>query len=372
MKKQPWTTYVLLAALVARACSISSISSPARPSSRPSARSASPSRTSWPSSGRRSGSSTGSRPSSPSSDASLAELEHDHPPQEASRARSSATSSRWPYDSGIETVLRIAPDRGNRTGNSIPSGRSRSRSSGNYHTLGAFFDRILHFPRIFNIDDFSITALPSQTAETTISARFTARTYFFLEESPIKKPEPKPKPVSRRNQSHRRIAESHRPDALSPPAVRWRIERAGRDMAGPGAPRPGRRQPARSKTPRRPPTAGPALQERRAFSYSSGGRRDPFKDLFGGQDIRERRVITGFADLLMDEIRIMGIVADQGPSAWRSSCLPEGFPVTVRDGDRFADGYVLSIEEAQVVLRKTRDRGVPLIKPRDIVKEITP
>ena len=52
--------------------------------------------------------------------------------------------------------------------------------------------------------------------------------------------------------------------------------------------------------------------------------------------------------------------------------LPEGFPVQVREGDRFAEGFVLSITDGQVVLRKTRDRGVPLQKPRDIVKEFTP
>jgi type IV pilus assembly protein PilO len=96
-------------------------------------------------------------------------------------------------DAGIETVLRIAPSREvNKDFYSewpIPI-----EVIGNYHTLGAFFDRILHFPRIFNIDDFSITALPGQSAGMTISARFTARTYFFLEESLIKKPDPaKPK-----------------------------------------------------------------------------------------------------------------------------------------------------------------------------------
>ena len=96
-------------------------------------------------------------------------------------------------DTGIETVLRIAPDR-----ELIKDFYSEwpipIEVIGNYHTLGAFFDRILHFPRIFNIDDFSITSLQNQSAEATISARFTARTYFFLEESQIKKPEaPKPK-----------------------------------------------------------------------------------------------------------------------------------------------------------------------------------
>ena len=65
---------------------------------------------------------------------------------------------------------------------------------GNYHNLGAFFERMGKFPRIFNIEDFVIRALPGQTAETTISASFTAKTYFFLDLSQIKKPD-KPKPV---------------------------------------------------------------------------------------------------------------------------------------------------------------------------------
>lgn len=107
------------------------------------------------------------------------------------------------------------------------------------------------------------------------------------------------------------------------------------------------------------------------FSYSSGGRRDPFKDLMGGQDIKEKRIIAGFADLLLDEIRIMGIVRSKSGRVAIVS-LPEGFPVTVHEGDRFAEGFVLSIEDGQVVLRKTRDRGVPLSKPRDFVKEIMP
>jgi hypothetical protein len=65
----------------------------------------------------------------------------------------------------------------------------------------------------------------------------------------------------------------------------------------------------------------------------------------------------------------MGIVTTKGEHLAIVS-LPEGFPVTVRVGDRFADGYILAIDETQIVLRKTRDRGVPLLKPRDIVKEI--
>jgi len=121
-----------------------------------------------------------------------------------------------------------------------------------------------------------------------------------------------------------------------------------------------------------PQPAAPAKPiEPPPFSYSSGGRRDPFKDLLGGQEVKEKRVITGFGDLLLEEIRIMGIVtAKNGRVA--IIALPEGFPVQVREGDKFADGFILSIGDGQVVLRKTRERGVPLQKPRDIVKEITP
>jgi len=66
---------------------------------------------------------------------------------------------------------------------------------GSYHNLGSFFDEITHFPRIFNIDEFSVKSLARQTDEFTISALFTAKTYFLLEESLIK---PKPLPKGKR------------------------------------------------------------------------------------------------------------------------------------------------------------------------------
>jgi type IV pilus assembly protein PilO len=119
--------------------------------------------------------------------ASLAELEQIIP-RKREQSEIVRNIQQMALDTGIETVLRIAPEREvNKdfyTEWPIPI-----EIVGNYHTLGAFFDRILHFPRIFNIDDFSMTALPTQGAETTISARFTARTYFFIEEIVLKKPE---------------------------------------------------------------------------------------------------------------------------------------------------------------------------------------
>jgi len=108
-----------------------------------------------------------------------------------------------------------------------------------------------------------------------------------------------------------------------------------------------------------------------AFSYEPGGRRDPFKDLFGGTTVREKKTATGLPDLMIEDVVIMGIVAAKGKSEAIIS-LAQGFPITIREGDRVADGFVLAIREGQVIFRKTVDsKGIPLAKPRDIIKEIT-
>jgi Tfp pilus assembly protein PilP len=104
--------------------------------------------------------------------------------------------------------------------------------------------------------------------------------------------------------------------------------------------------------------------------YNPAGRRDPFKNLLTGKDINERRVITGLSDLMIDEITVIGLVKRKGRYEAVIG-MASGFPMTAREGDKFADGYVLSIGDNQIVLRKTQERGVPLIKPKDIVKEIT-
>jgi type IV pilus assembly protein PilO len=65
---------------------------------------------------------------------------------------------------------------------------------GSYHNLAMFFDRLSKFARLFNIENFTIKAVPNQTEDVTISSNFTAKTYIFLEESAVsQKPAPKPK-----------------------------------------------------------------------------------------------------------------------------------------------------------------------------------
>lgn len=104
-------------------------------------------------------------------------------------------------------------------------------------------------------------------------------------------------------------------------------------------------------------------------SYNPAGRRDPFKNLFGGKDIKERRGVSGPADLQVEEIQVVGIIKSK--SGYKALiAMIDGFPLTAREGDKFADGYIVSIREGEIVFRKTTERGIPLIKPRDIVRDI--
>ncbi|MHB8055681.1 MAG: hypothetical protein ACYDH3_10595 [Candidatus Aminicenantales bacterium] len=107
------------------------------------------------------------------------------------------------------------------------------------------------------------------------------------------------------------------------------------------------------------------------FSYDPAGRRDPFKDLFGGKEVRDKKVISGLADMEIDDITLMGIV--KTPERYEAIvAFADGFPLTLLKGQKLADGFVLSIEADRVVFRKTNDKGLPLAKPKDIIKEIAP
>jgi len=69
--------------------------------------------------------------------------------------------------------------------------------SGNYHNLGSFFDRLSKFARVFTIENFTIKGLARQTDLNTVSANWTAKTYFFAEAPaaavPAKKQAARPK-----------------------------------------------------------------------------------------------------------------------------------------------------------------------------------
>jgi type IV pilus assembly protein PilO len=68
--------------------------------------------------------------------------------------------------------------------------------SGNYHNLGMFFDKLSKFARVFTIENFTIKTLNRQTDLNTISANWTAKTYFFAE-APAAPPAPTKKQPTR-------------------------------------------------------------------------------------------------------------------------------------------------------------------------------
>ncbi|HNQ80971.1 MAG: hypothetical protein PHF93_09870 [Acidobacteriota bacterium] len=107
------------------------------------------------------------------------------------------------------------------------------------------------------------------------------------------------------------------------------------------------------------------------FSYDPEGRRDPFKDLFGGERLRSKRIVTGLSDMEIGDIVLMGIVKAQNRYE-AIVAFGEGFPLSLHEGQKLADGFVLSIEADRVVFRQTSDKGIPLAKPKDIAKEISP
>jgi len=103
--------------------------------------------------------------------------------------------------------------------------------------------------------------------------------------------------------------------------------------------------------------------------YNPGSRRDPFKDLLAGKEFKERAGSGEISELAIDDLVLKGIVRHRGKL---TAILggPQGFPLFVHTGTRFADGYILSLTDTQVVFRKISVRGMPLMRPKDIVKEI--
>lgn len=111
----------------------------------------------------------------------------------------------------------------------------------------------------------------------------------------------------------------------------------------------------------------PAVQT--GFTYDPAGRRDPFRDLLAGRDFQQKTAL-GEEQIFIDDLVLFGIVKKE--SVYTALIgLPQGFPMFAKVGHKFADGFILSINDTQVVLRKTHERGIPLMRPRDVIKEIT-
>jgi len=106
-------------------------------------------------------------------------------------------------------------------------------------------------------------------------------------------------------------------------------------------------------------------------NYDASGRRDPFKNLLGGKELKEKTTIGGTPQLFIDDVNLIGIVKYKKRFTAVLSG-PQGFPYYYEVGNKLSDGFILSIAETQVIFRNTNERGIPLTKPKDIVKEINP
>lgn len=104
-------------------------------------------------------------------------------------------------------------------------------------------------------------------------------------------------------------------------------------------------------------------------SYSRAGRRDPFRDLLAQQESGPGPGREGEPGASVENINVIGIVMARGQFTAIVTGAEE-FPLFIKVGHKFSDGFVLSIDENKVVFRKTQERGSPLFKPKDIVKEI--
>jgi Tfp pilus assembly protein PilP len=127
-------------------------------------------------------------------------------------------------------------------------------------------------------------------------------------------------------------------------------------------------QEEQKETETKPP---PVVFQESGQKYQAEGRRDPFRDLLAGKEVEDKAGQEGVSSYMIDDIVLIGIVKIKGKFVAIING-PQGFPYNIRPGEKFANGFVLSIDESKVVFRQTQDRGMPLSRPRDITKEINP
>jgi|Deesub1362B_J571_1020462.scaffolds.fasta_scaffold00300_10 Tfp pilus assembly protein PilP len=103
--------------------------------------------------------------------------------------------------------------------------------------------------------------------------------------------------------------------------------------------------------------------------YHPAGRRDPFRDLLTGQVLEEKPRKPGKEGLSVEEIILVGITKVRGKYIAVVNG-PDGFPYFIKKGDRFYDGYVLSIDENKIILRKKLPRPIGGKIYKDIIKKL--
>jgi len=111
--------------------------------------------------------------------------------------------------------------------------------------------------------------------------------------------------------------------------------------------------------------------QRSFYTYDPAGRRDPFRDLLAGSEAKEEAGTKAISEMSIDDLILIGILKIK-TNLMGIIRGPQGFPFRINEGDKFKDGFVLSIEESKIIFRKTKNRGIPLTRPINVTKEINP
>jgi len=119
--------------------------------------------------------------------------------------------------------------------------------------------------------------------------------------------------------------------------------------------------------------AGPQAGPPEAYSYQSGGRRDPFLDVLkSGPDTSRpdtKRAGDGVAGLLVNEITVR-ITVEMNGSRVAMIQAPDGRNYNVHQGDKLADGTVKSITPEGLVIMQDVNDPLSTAKQREVRKQL--
>jgi Tfp pilus assembly protein PilP len=134
---------------------------------------------------------------------------------------------------------------------------------------------------------------------------------------------------------------------------------------GPVAPAPAAPVRPPAGTPAPPPPPPPA----EAYSYESGGRRDPFLNLLGaGGDVKvSTKRGDGSAALSVTEISVRGVMQSHGEMIAMVQG-PDAKTYVVHQGDKFADGAIKSITAQGLIVVQEVNDPLSLVKQREVRK----